>query len=81
MDPDSGDEPPRVDGSLDPIRAAISMVAEGSAERVTVYTPAVHVVLPAARSLARAAGVRIESSDETEAGTDLVVVPAAPRSA
>ncbi|MGH2402689.1 MAG: hypothetical protein ACRDE6_08240 [Candidatus Limnocylindria bacterium] len=77
----NGDEPPHIDSSLDPIRAAIRMVADGSAERVTVYMPAPHEVLPAARSLARAAGVVIESSEESEAGTDVVVAAATPRSA
>jgi hypothetical protein len=81
MAPTNGDEPPRIDSSLDPIRAAIRMVADGSAERVTVYTPAPDEVLPAARSLARAAGVVIESSVESEEGTDVVVAPATPRSA
>ena len=33
------DEPPHIDSALDPIRAAIRMVADGSAKRVTVYTP------------------------------------------
>lgn len=75
------DEPPHIDSLLDPIRAAIQMVADGSAERVTVYTAASAQLLPAARILARAAGVAIESVDETDADSDLVVAPAPPRSA
>jgi len=76
-----GDEPPQIDSSLDPIRAAIQMVADGSARRVTVYSPAPARLLPAARMLARAAGVAIESADESEAGSDLVVAPAPSRTA
>ncbi|MEA2652488.1 MAG: hypothetical protein QOI85_2209, partial [Chloroflexota bacterium] len=53
------EEPPHIDSSLDPIRAAIRMVADGSAKRVTVYTPETSRLLPAARLLARAAGVAI----------------------
>jgi hypothetical protein len=76
-----GSETPSIDSSLDPIRAAIEMVAAGSACRVTVYTPAPARLLPAARALARAAGVAIESADGTDAEPELVVVRAAPRSA
>ena len=76
-----GGETPTIDGSLDPIRAAIEMVADGSARRVTVYTPAPARLLPAARALARAAGVAIESADGTDAEPDVVVVPATPRTA
>jgi hypothetical protein len=73
------DEPPHIDSSLDPIRAAIEMVADGSARRVTVYTPGPSRLLPAARALARAAGVAIESGDGADADHDLVVAPATPR--
>jgi hypothetical protein len=75
------EEPPHIDSSLDPIRAAIRMVADGSAKRVTVYTPETSRLLPAARLLARAAGVAIESADETDTEPDLVVTPAPPRTA
>ena len=73
------DEPPHIDSSLDPIRAAIEMVADGSARRITVYTPGPARLLPAARALARAAGVAIESADGADAEHDLVAAPAAPR--
>ena len=73
------DEPPHIDSSLDPIRAAIQMVADGSAKRITVYTPDTARLLPAARMLARAAGVAIESAGVTESEPDLVVAPSAPR--
>ena len=69
-----GVETPHIGSSLDPIRAAIQMVADGSATRVTVYTPATGDLLPAARALARAAGVAIESV-EVGGGSDLVVEP------
>ena len=75
------DEPPHIDTSLDPIRAAIRMVADGSARRITVYTPETSRLLPAARMLARAAGVAIESAEETDADPDLIVVPAPHRTA
>ena len=75
------DEPPHIDSALDPIRAAIRMVADGSAKRVTVYTPETPRLLPAARMLARAAGVAIESANETDDDLDLVVLPAPPRTA
>jgi hypothetical protein len=74
-----GDETPHIDPSLDPIRAAIQMVADGSAVRVTVYTPAPTQLLPAARALARAAGVAVESGDELATGSDFVVEPAPSR--
>lgn len=66
-----GDEPPHIDGSLDPIRAAISLVADGSALRVTVYAPARASLLPATRILARAAGVVIESVEGPDLEADL----------
>lgn len=72
-------ETPHIDSSLDPIRAAIQMVADGSAVRVTVYTPAPAQLLPAARALARAAGVAIESPGEADGGSELVVEPAPSR--
>jgi len=75
------DEPPHIDSSLDPIRAAIRMVADGSAKRVTVYTPETARILPAARMLARAAGVAIESAGETDAEPDVAVIPDHPRTA
>lgn len=71
------DEPPHIDTTLDPIRAAIQMVADGSAERVTVYTPETGRLLPAARVLARASGVEVESADATE--SELRVTAASPR--
>ena len=76
-----GGETPTIDSSLDPIRAAIEMVADGSARRVTVYTPAPARLLPAARALARAAGVAIESADGTDSEPDVGLIPATPRTA
>ena len=73
------EEPPHIDSSLDPIRAAIRMVADGSAKRISVYTPDTARLLPAARMLARAAGVAIDSDGATESERDLMVVHAAPR--
>ena len=68
-------EPPHIDTSLDPIRAAISIVADGSARRVIVHTRAAKQVMPAARQLARAAGVTVELVGSTDDGLDVVVLP------
>ena len=54
------EEPPKIGASIDPIRAAISLVADGVARRVTVNLPSASSVMPAARQLARAAGVKVE---------------------
>lgn len=59
-------EPPHIDSSLDPIRAAIQMVADGSARRVTVCTAATDRLVPAARILARAAGVVLEAVGDSD---------------
>jgi hypothetical protein len=76
-----GDEPPRIDAALDPVRAAISLVADGVARRVTVNLPSPDVVMPAARQLARAAGVRVELVGGTDPEGDLVVLPQSARGA
>jgi hypothetical protein len=78
---DEPDEIPHIDGSLNPSRAAISMVARGEARRVTVHTATPSSVMPAARQLARAAGVRVELIDRAEAGDDLRVEPGPARGA
>ena len=62
------DEPPNIGASLDPIRAAISLVADGVARRVTVNLPSAAAVMPAARQLARAAGVRVELIGDVTSG-------------
>ena len=66
------DEPPNIGGSLDPIRAAISLVADGVARRVTVNLPSAAAVMPAARQLARAAGVEVELVGDV-ASSDITV--------
>ena len=63
MDRFSSEEPPRIDAPLDPIRAAISLVADGLASSVTVQVPEPSRVMPAARQLGRAAGVSVELID------------------
>ena len=75
------EEPPHIDSSLDPIRAAIQMVADGSARRITVYAPDSARLLPAARMLARAAGVAVASAESSASEPDLVVISTAPRTA
>ena len=75
MDNAYGDnEPPRIDGTLDPIRAAISLVADGLASSVTVQVPEPSQVMPAARQLARAAGVSVQLVD---AANQVVALPEA----
>jgi hypothetical protein len=81
MDSERDDAPPRIDASLDPIRAAIRMVAEGTARRVTVHAPEPHLVLPAARQLARTAGVRVEVVGDAGEETDFVLERAMGRNA
>jgi len=66
MDRSTAAEPPSIDASLDPIRAAISLVADGLASSVTVQVPEPSRVMPAARQLARAAGVSVELVDAPE---------------
>lgn len=71
----NGEDPPQIDGALDPIRAAIQMVADGSAQRVTVYSLASARLMPAARVLARESGVVVEGSDDTDIGAELAIEP------
>lgn len=72
---------PHVDRSLDTIRAAILIVAEGAASRVTIHTPAALEVMPAARQLARASGVSVQLVESADSGSDLVVLPVAQQGA
>ena len=53
-------ELPHIGEALVSIRAAIDVVREGVATRVTVHAEAGEQVLPAARALARASGLAIE---------------------
>ena len=63
----------RIDASLDPIRAANRLVADGAARRVTVHAPDPEGVLPAARQLARSAGVSVEVVGDADTETDFVL--------
>jgi hypothetical protein len=72
-------EPPDIGDALAPTRAAIDLVASGAARRVTVHALACEQILPAARALARAAGVIVEPIWWTEdEGCDIVVRQAEP---
>ena len=53
-------ELPHIGEALVSIRAAVDVVREGAATRVTVHAEAGEQILPAARALARASGVAIE---------------------
>lgn len=58
------DELPDTANSVDPIQAAIQIVAEGSATSVTMLAPRSARRLLAARVIAGAAGVRVEPVDQ-----------------
>ena len=67
-------ELPHIGEALVSIRAAIDVVKSGAATRVTVHTVIGEQILPAARALAHAAGVAIEtiwSADRTDC--DIVI--------
>lgn len=67
-------ELPHIGEALVSIRAAIDVVREGTATRVTVHAEAGEQILPAARALARAAGVAIEPVWWADgAGCDIVI--------
>ncbi|MGZ8476322.1 MAG: hypothetical protein ACXWWQ_08930 [Candidatus Limnocylindria bacterium] len=72
---------PQLGAPLDPIRAAISLVADGHARRVTVHTPAARQLMPAARQLARASGVTAQLVVPADSASDLVVLRLAQESA
>jgi hypothetical protein len=67
---------PRIDEELNPVRAAISMVSAGLAKRVVIYAVGGEQILPAARLLARSAGVTLTPSWTANVpGCDLVITP------
>ena len=67
-------ELPHIGEALASIRAAIDIVREGAATRVTVYAQAGDQILPAARALARTAGVAIEPISWSDgSGCDMVI--------
>jgi hypothetical protein len=75
MEPDYSEDLPRIDDAINPVRAAIEMVASGSANRITLHGIVGAPLLPAARMLARAAGVRVEPIWSTGGAVcDLVVM-------
>lgn len=67
-------ELPHIGEALVSIRAAIDVVTSGVATRVTIHANAGEQVLPAARALARAAGVSIEPIWRADdSGCDIVL--------
>lgn len=69
---------PRIDPALNPVRAAISMIAAGLATRIVIYAADGEQMLPAARLLARAEGVHLEPVwNQDSPGCDLVLTPSA----
>lgn len=70
-------ELPHLGDALASIRAAVDVVREGAATRVTVHAEAGEQVLPAARALALASGVTIEPIWWADgSGCDIVISPA-----
>jgi hypothetical protein len=67
-------ELPHIGEALAQVRAAIDVVASGAASQVTVQALGCEQLLPAARALGRAAGVRVEPLWWTDDdGCDIVV--------
>jgi hypothetical protein len=67
---------PRIDRALNPVRAAISLIADGQATRIVIYAADGDRMLPAARLLARAAGVSLEPAwNRDGTGCDLILAP------
>ena len=74
---DSHDELPQIGARLDPLRAAIDIVADGQVRRVTVHVSDARTLLPAATQLAKRAGVRVELVEPTDPESELTVLPIA----
>jgi hypothetical protein len=70
-------ELPEIGPALDPLRAAIDVVAIGAATRVTVHLPDARRLLPAAIQLAKRAGVRVELVEPETLEAELTVLPVA----
>jgi hypothetical protein len=77
VDGSSHAEPPQIGAALDALRAAIDVVADGGATRVTVQVPDARRLLPAAQQLARRAGVRVELVEPADLDTELTFLPVA----
>jgi hypothetical protein len=76
MEPTSADELAHIGEALASVRAAIDVVEGGAAERVIVHVRGGRQILPAARALARTAGVVVEPSawpDDEDGGCDIVI--------
>jgi hypothetical protein len=70
-------EPPQIGAALDSLRAAIDVVADGGATRVTVQMPEARRLLPAALQLAKRAGVRVELVEPHDVDAELTFLPVA----
>jgi hypothetical protein len=70
-------EPPQIGAALDTLRAAIDVVADGDASRITVQVPEARRLLPAALQLARHAGVRVELVEPADLDAELRFLPVA----
>ena len=75
MDGSNLTKPPQIGVALSSLRAAIDVVADGGATRVTVHLPDARRLFPAATLLARRAGVGVELVETTE--PELTVMPIA----
>jgi peptidyl-tRNA hydrolase len=70
-------EPPQIGAALDSLRAAIDVVADGGATRVTVQVPEARRLLPAAVQLAKRAGVWVEIVEPADLDAELTFLPVA----
>jgi hypothetical protein len=77
MEPPASAEPPQIGTPLDTVRAAIDVVAGGGASRITVQVADARRLLPAARQLARRAGVHVELVQPADPDPQLTVLPVA----
>jgi predicted methyltransferase MtxX (methanogen marker protein 4) len=77
VEPSRISEPPQIGAPLENVRAAIDVVARGEATRITVHVGDAQRLIPAAKQLARRAGVRVELVEPMDPDSELTVVPLA----
>lgn len=77
MDTSGHVEPAQIGSALDSLRAAIDVVANGGATRVTVQVPEARRLLPAALQLAKRAGVQVELVEPADLDAELTFLPVA----
>lgn len=78
MADDAARNPTHIGEALNTVRAAIDVVQHGAARRVIVTGAVGAAILPAARALARAAGVRVEPLRREDDSLEIEVRRAGP---